>query len=422
MTRKMKDSKIEWIGAIPNYWKVVPSNLFFYNSSKKVEGNVEQLTASQKYGVISQSRFMKLESQMPVQKRDLSDLKQVDKGDFVISLRSFQGGLEIAQESGGITPAYTVLKEKTKQTYAGYYKYFFKSEMYIQALRGTVLDTIRDGKAIRFSNFSMVPIVLPPLNEQKKIVEVLDEKTKTINNIISDTQQSIEELKKYKQSLITEAVTKGLNRNVGIKDSEIEWIGEMPKEWNLVKVNRLFAIKKNIANQNGYDVLSVTQSGLKVKDITRNEGQMAADYSKYQIVKPKDFVMNHMDLLTGWIDIAAQEGVTSPDYRVFYTKDIELVSIEFYLYVFQICYTNRIFYGLGQGVSNLGRWRLQTDKFLNFYLPLPPINEQQEIVKFLNGKLVEINSMIEQKKDLLGELEQYKKSLIYECVTGKKEM
>ncbi|HDR7988993.1 restriction endonuclease subunit S [Bacillus cereus] len=422
MTRKMKDSKIEWIGAIPSYWKVVPSNLFFYNSSKKVEGNVEQLTASQKYGVISQSRFMKLESQMPVQKRDLSDLKQVDKGDFVISLRSFQGGLEIAQESGGITPAYTVLKEKTKQTYAGYYKYFFKSEMYIQALRGTVLDTIRDGKAIRFSNFSMVPIVLPPLNEQKKIVEVLDEKTKTINNIISDTQQSIEELKKYKQSLITEAVTKGLNRNVGIKDSEIEWIGEMPKEWNLVKVNRLFAIKKNIANQNGYDVLSVTQSGLKVKDITRNEGQMAADYSKYQIVKPKDFVMNHMDLLTGWIDIAAQEGVTSPDYRVFYTKDIELVSIEFYLYVFQICYTNRIFYGLGQGVSNLGRWRLQTDKFLNFYLPLPPINEQQEIVKFLNGKLVEINSMIEQKKDLLGELEQYKKSLIYECVTGKKEM
>ncbi|AJG76475.1 restriction endonuclease subunit S [Bacillus thuringiensis] len=422
MTRKMKDSKIEWIGAIPNYWKVVPSNLFFYNSSKKVEGNVEQLTASQKYGVISQSRFMKLESQMPVQKRDLSDLKQVDKGDFVISLRSFQGGLEIAQESGGITPAYTVLKEKTKQTYAGYYKYFFKSEMYIQALRGTVLDTIRDGKAIRFSNFSMVPIVLPPLNEQKKIVEVLDEKTKTINNIISDTQQSIKELKKYKQSLITEAVTKGLNRNVGIKDSEIEWIGEMPKEWNLVKVNRLFAIKKNIANQNGYDVLSVTQSGLKVKDITRNEGQMAADYSKYQIVKPKDFVMNHMDLLTGWIDIAAQEGVTSPDYRVFYTKDTELVSNEFYLYVFQICYTNRIFYGLGQGVSNLGRWRLQTDKFLNFYLPLPPVNEQQAIVKFLNGKLVEINSMIEQKKDLLGELEQYKKSLIYECVTGKKEV
>ncbi|EEM75250.1 hypothetical protein bthur0010_48060 [Bacillus thuringiensis serovar pondicheriensis BGSC 4BA1] len=418
----MKDSKIEWIGAIPNYWKVVPSNLFFYNSSKKVEGNVEQLTASQKYGVISQSRFMKLESQMPVQKRDLSDLKQVDKGDFVISLRSFQGGLEIAQESGGITPAYTVLKEKTKQTYAGYYKYFFKSEMYIQALRGTVLDTIRDGKAIRFSNFSMVPIVLPPLNEQKKIVEVLDEKTKTINNIISDTQQSIKELKKYKQSLITEAVTKGLNRNVGIKDSEIEWIGEMPKEWNLVKVNRLFAIKKNIANQNGYDVLSVTQSGLKVKDITRNEGQMAADYSKYQIVKPKDFVMNHMDLLTGWIDIAAQEGVTSPDYRVFYTKDTELVSNEFYLYVFQICYTNRIFYGLGQGVSNLGRWRLQTDKFLNFYLPLPPVNEQQAIVKFLNGKLVEINSMIEQKKDLLGELEQYKKSLIYECVTGKKEV
>lgn len=418
----MKDSGFEWIGEIPIGWEVVPSNLFFYNSSQKVKGDVEQLTASQKYGVISQSRFMELESQVPVQKQDLSDLKQVEKGDFVISLRSFQGGIEIAQESGGITPAYTVLKERTNKTYADYYKYFFKSEMYIQALRGTVLDTIRDGKAIRFSNFSMIPIILPPLEIQKKIVETIDEKIVTINGIISDTQQSIEELKKYKQSLITEVVTKGLDRNVEMKDSGIEWIGKTPKQWSLVKVNRLFEIKKTIANQTGYDVLSITQSGLKVKDISRNEGQMAQDYSKYQIVLPDDFAMNHMDLLTGWIDIALQEGVTSPDYRVFSSKDSKVVSNEYYLYVFQICYMNRIFYGLGQGVSNVGRWRLQADKFLNLYLPLPSIKEQKEIVQFLNSKLVEINSMIEQKNDLLMELETYKKSIIYEYVTGKKEV
>ncbi|MED1939701.1 restriction endonuclease subunit S, partial [Cytobacillus firmus] len=244
----------------------------------------------------------------------------------------------------------------------------------------------------------------------------------TSDKIIFDTKQSINEMGKYKQSLITEAVTKGLDKNVEMKDSGVEWIGEIRKDWNLAKVNRLFAIKKNIANQSGYDVLSVTQNGLKVKDITRNEGQMAADYSKYQIVQPKDFVMNHMDLLTGWIDTAVQEGVTSPDYRVFYTKDNEIVLNEYYLYVFQICYTNRIFYGLGQGVSNLGRWRLQTDKFLNFYLPLPPIHEQQQIVKYLNGKLLKINSLMEQKKNLLAALEQYKKSLIYEYVTGKKEV
>src|SRR5699024_6948621 len=116
---------------------------------------------------------------------------------------------------------------------------------------------------------------------------------------------------KYKQSLITEAVTKGLDPNVEMKDSGIEWVGKTPVNWMVIKLNQLFSIKKNIANKTGYDVLSVTQRGLRVRDITKNEGQMAADYSKYQIVEKDDFVMNHMDLLTGWVDIAKQQGVTS---------------------------------------------------------------------------------------------------------------
>src|SRR5690606_31322254 len=122
-----------------------------------------------------------------------------------------------------------------------------------------------------------------------------------------------------------------------MKVSDIEWIGKVPKSWSITKINQLFSIKKEIANKTGYDVLSVTQRGLRVKDITINEGQMAADYSKYQIVQPNDFVMNHMDLLTGWVDIAVQEGVTSPDYRVFYNKQKEFAYNSFYLYIFQIC-------------------------------------------------------------------------------------
>src|SRR5699024_10521800 len=178
------------------------------------------------------------------------------------------------------------------------------------------------------------------------------------------THQSIDELKKYKQTLITEVVTKGLNPNVEVKDSGIGWIGCIPEPWRITKLNQLFSIKKHIANKTGYDVLSVTQSGLRVRDITKNEGQMATDYSKYQIVEKDDFVMNHMDLLTGWIDIAQQQGVTSPDYRVFYNKQKKFAVNKYYLYVFQTAYINKIFYGLGQGVSNVGRWRLQTDKFL----------------------------------------------------------
>ena len=187
-------------------------------------------------------------------------------------------------------------------------------------------------------------------------------------------------------------------------------------------MSRLFEIKKVVANSLDYEVLSVTQQGLRVKNINQNEGQMAADYSKYQIVDPEDFVMNHMDLLTGWIDVAKQVGVTSPDYRVFRAKNTEVIDNEFFLYIFQICYLNRIFYGLGQGVSNLGRWRLQTDKFLNFYLPLPPKKEQVELTQFLHQKIVKIDSLIKEKQEIISEYEQYKKSLIYEYVTGKKEV
>lgn len=410
----MKDSGVEWIGEIPADWCLSTIGAHYKQRNEKVSDLDFAPLSVTKNGVVPQ-----LDS--AAKSSNHNDRKLVRKNDFVINSRSDRKmSCGIADEDGSVSLINIVL-------YSGsiskeYTKYLLKNYSFAEEFYRWGTGIVADLWSTKWDRMKKIAIPVPTLEEQNKIASILDKLTGKIDSIILDTKQSIEELKKYKQSLITEAVTKGLDRNVGIKDSEIEWIGEIPKEWNLVKVNRLFAIKKNIANQNGYDVLSVTQSGLKVKDITRNEGQMAADYSKYQIVQPKDFVMNHMDLLTGWIDIAAQEGVTSPDYRVFYTKDIGLVSIEFYLYVFQICYTNRIFYGLGQGVSNLGRWRLQTDKFLNFYLPLPPINEQQEIVKFLNGKLVEINSMIEQKKDLLGELEQYKKSLIYECVTGKKEV
>ncbi|WNF38513.1 hypothetical protein RJD24_08875 [Bacillaceae bacterium IKA-2] len=129
-----------------------------------------------------------------------------------------------------------------------------------------------------------------------------------------------------------------------------------------------------------------------------------------------------MDLLTGWIDLSDFEGVTSPDYRVFRLKVKTNYSKEYFKNVFQICFSNRIFYGLGQGVSILGRWRLQTEPFLNFSLPIPPKDEQEEIVAFINSKTLEINRLLSRKQSLLEQIIAFKKSLIYEVVTGKKEI
>lgn len=201
------------------------------------------------------------------------------------------------------------------------------------------------------------------------------------------------------------------------KDSGVEWIGVIPNHWHIKKVKYLFEIVKRIAGSEGFDILSVTQKGLKIKDISSGEGQIAENYSNYQFVYPNDFVMNHMDLLTGWIDVSQLFGVTSPDYRVFRLMDRESHNIGFFKYVMQNCYLNRIFYSLGQGVSSMGRWRLQTIVFNNFDIPIPPLKEQQSIADFLDTKCAELDALMEDIRAEISTLEEYKKSVITEAVT-----
>lgn len=416
----MKDSGVEWIGEIPENWEVIPSNLLFYNSSIKAVGDVEQLTASQKYGVISQKRYIQLESQMPVQKINLSDLKIVDAGDFVISLRSFQGGIEIAQESGGITPAYTVLKERTRNTYTGYFKHFFKSEMYIQALRGTVLDTIREGKAIRFNNFSMVPLVLPSQVEQKKIADFLDEKSTHIDSIISQTKKSIEAFKAYKQALITETVTKGLSPDVKMKGSGIEWIGEIPEHWKVCKLKYILS-ERSIRSKTGEEEpLSMSQKyGLiKTKDMDLIPN-MTNSYVGNKIVEKNDLVFNKLKAHLGVFSVSNYEGIVSPDYAVYYSK--EGVNVKFLEYVFKTANYITEFKKRSRGIA-AGLTRLYTNDLFAIKCGIPSLKEQTEIVDYINQKSFHIDSLIADKEKMVQELEEYKKALIYEYVTGKKEV
>lgn len=205
--------------------------------------------------------------------------------------------------------------------------------------------------------------------------------------------------------------------NIPMKNSNVPWIGEIPEEWEVIQFRRLFVIRKIIAGKLGYDVLSVTQSGIKIKDITKNEGQLAQDYSKYQLVHPNDFVMNHMDLLTGYIDCSKYNGVTSPDYRVFRDKMTYKISLSYYLYIFQLAYITKIFYQLGQGVSDRGRWRLPAGQLLLFDLPLPRYDEQKKIADYLDKVCGEIDDMIALQEKMIEELKAYKQSVITEAVT-----
>jgi len=201
-----------------------------------------------------------------------------------------------------------------------------------------------------------------------------------------------------------------------IKESNVSWLREIPSHWNLNKFKNIFRIKKRIAGRLGYDILSITQKGVKIKDTETGDGQLSMDYSKYQLVYENDFAMNHMDLLTGYVDISKHDGVTSPDYRVF-TLENKSLHRKYFLYLLQLCYTAKIFYPLGQGASNIGRWRLPTEAFNEFVAPSPPLDEQIKIARFLDHEIIKIDTLIEKQQQLIKLLKEKRQAVISHAVT-----
>ena len=253
-------------------------------------------------------------------------------------------------------------------------------------------------------NLKLIPIPITNYETQKHIASFIKSKCKRIDSLITDIQSQIEALEEYKKSLVFRVVSKGIKK-AALKNTVSDVWTAIPENWELIDIKYVFEIVKRIAGQEGFDVLSVTQKGLKVKDIESNNGQQAESYAGYQFVYPTDYVMNHMDLLTGWVDCSTMFGVTSPDYRVFRLRDKENNDLTYFKYVMQCCYMSRIFYSLGQGVSNLGRWRLQTSAFNNFMIPVPPLDEQRKIADYLDTKISEIDIIIAEKKHVTGKKE-----------------
>ena len=200
------------------------------------------------------------------------------------------------------------------------------------------------------------------------------------------------------------------------KRSQVEWIAQIPEGWEIKKIRRMFQIKKRIAGKLDIDVLSITQKGIKVKNTKDNEGQLSADYSKYQLVEKGDFAMNQMDLLTGYVDISKYDGVTSPDYRVFTRRETSTHD-RYFLYLFQMGYHQKLFYPFGRGAAQLGRWRFPAGEFNNFFLPVPPKDEQEKIARFLDEQTARIDETIIKKQKLIELLKEKRTTVINHSVT-----
>ena len=209
MARKMKDSGIEWIGEIPEGWETINPKALFAQRKDRASKGERQLTSSQQYGILYQDEYMELTgSKVVTVEKDFDILKHVETGDFVISMRSFQGGLEYSTKSGAISSAYVMLVPNLELVYPRFYRWLLKSSVYIDALQRTT-NMVRDGQAMRYSNFAQVRLFTLPLDEQKSRADFLDLECSSIDKILFKTRSSIEEYKKLKQAVITQAVTEG---------------------------------------------------------------------------------------------------------------------------------------------------------------------------------------------------------------------
>lgn len=413
--REMKDSGIEWVGAIPQDWQLSKIGSLYTQRNEKVSDKDYQPLSVTMQGILPQLATA-------AKTDDGDNRKLVRVGDFAINSRSDRrGSCGISPLDGSVSLINIILTPRTAM-HPDYYNWLFHTTLFADEFYKWGHGIVADLWTTRWQEMKSITVPVPEYAEQERIAAFLDAECSEIDTVLEKTRASIEEYKKLKQAVITQAVTKGIRGDKPMKNSGSVWFEEIPCNWVMKRIKYLFHIKKDIAGKEGYTVLSITQRGIQPKDLSKNEGQIAANYSQYQLLAPGDFAMNHMDLLTGWVDISKYSGVTSPDYRVFVLDDTEKNDSSYYLYLMQMCYFNRIFYGLGQGVSGMGRWRLQADKFMNFPVVVPPVDEQKEIVSYLNEKCKQLDTLIRNKQQYLTEIENCKKSLIYEYVTGKKEV
>lgn len=411
----LKNSGVDWLGEIPAHWKLLANKYIFRLRKTQVgkrssEFDLLSLTLN---GVIKRD-MDNPQGKFPA---EFDTYQEVKKGDFVFCLFDVEEtprAIGLSPFNGMITGAYTVLEsnEDFNKKFLYYFYLNLDTDKRLRPLYRGLRNIVPKESFFSFKTF------VPPIEEQTAIAAFLDRKTAQIEKAIAQKEKLIELLKERRQILIHKAVTRGLDPDVPMKDSGVEWIGDIPAHWEMKKLKYVVRVLKRIANSDGFDVLSITQQGIKVKDIESGEGQLAMDYSKYQLIYKGEYAMNHMDLLTGYVGISQFNGVISPDYRVFELQN-DLYIKEYLLYLFQMCYKSKIFYRYGQGVSQLGRWRFPAENFDNFKVTLPPKDEQRVISTFIARVNAKIDKALSMKKREIEKLKEYKATLINAAVTGK---
>ena len=446
-----KDSGIAWIGEIPSEWGVCRIKDIYQERSETTETGTERLlSVSEYYGVAPTADKIE-DGDYLTRAESLIGYKKCYKDDFVSNIMlAWKGSFGTTKYDGIVSPAYCVYKPVSTIS-PEYYHYLFRTDLYKSRFKSYSKGIIDSRLRLYTPFFYLVDAILPPLSEQQSIASFLDTKCGEIDSLISLQEEMISELQAYKQSVITEAVTKGLDPNAKMnccasrekndacisssetqpaierkfKDSGVEWIGEIPEKWSKDKVFRVFAnigsgtTPKATEDSNFEGEINWIQSGDingSIMNSCKNKisQQVLNKYSALKIYKAPFIIVAMYGASVGNISVSMIDGCVNQACCVM--SD----SVHYFDYLFYAIKSAKdylIYRAEGGGQPNISQ-----DKLKNLWLPIPPLSEQQSIANYLDDKTSQIDSLISLKQQKIDELKSYKKSIIYEYVTGKKRV
>ncbi|WP_236131168.1 restriction endonuclease subunit S [Faecalibacterium prausnitzii] len=435
MARKMKDSGIEWIGEIPEGWEIkrLGAILQERNEVNNPIQTTSILSLTNNRGVIP---YSEKGNQGNKAKDDLTGYKIAHIGDIVLnSMNVIIGSVGLSNYYGAVSPVYYMLFPRNNiETNIQYYNYLFQTTAFQQSLRGYGNGILEIRMRIQMQKLKTVLLPVPTFLEQSNITVYLDASLSKLNILLSKTRSSIEEYKKLKQAVITQAVTKGVRGERGMKDSGVEWIGEIPKEWRETQLRHCATIKSGITLGKSYrkDTVLIERPYLRVANVQGGYVDLN-DLATIEVTPDEDlkYRLHSGDVLMtegGDRDKLGRgcvwHGEIEPclhQNHVFAVQTNETILLPEFLEYLTASDVGRSYFDI-TAIKTTNLACTSSSKVLAFTIPLPPVEEQIEIVSFIKKRSLELNKLIMKKELLVQELESYKKSLIYEVVTGKREV
>ena len=424
--REMKDSGIEWIGEIPESWKVSRIKQLFSEVNDRCENgeNYTLLSVSEYYGVAPKIERIS-DDDMLTHAETLDGYKICKENDLVINIMlAWKRALGVSEYTGIVSPAYCIYRAKQNMC-AKYFHYLFRTDMYANLFKQYSTGIIDSRLRLYPDKFLALKCQVPPIDTQRRIAAYLDRKCSQIDAIIARQQEVIEKLKAYKLSVITEAVTKGLNPDVPMKDSGVEWIGEIPEHWTMLKLKYASSIlrgKFNHRPRNDPAYYDGNHPFVQTGDVAR-ANKYIKNYSQTLNEKgyavSKEFPANSICMT-----IAANVGDVAiltfdacfPDSVVGFVPSSNIT----WNYLYYVLTAMKKQFVRNAIIST--QLNLNIEIIKEEFIPVAPLRIQKQISKFLDDKCLAIDRTISAKQSVIDKLTNYRKSLIYEVVTGKKEV